>query len=141
MDGYEYGGDCQDSAWEVLYLLEALSGTSSTFQASAGGSPAPSLTLAAITLGESDLQQDVDALNHQLTECVGETTAGEVLQEPAPDVEGWSGLHGVAEDRDLYWIAYASGIVVAQLEPGMDSLGDSLRHDTLAVLALQVERL
>lgn len=139
--GYDYGGECHDSAWEVLYLTEDATGSGRSFQASTGARPEPMLTISVVELSGSDRTESLDALEHQLTSCVGEGPAGEVLQEAAPETDEWSGLHIVSEDRDLYWAAYERGIVLAQMEPGLATLGSSLGAEVRAVLALQLEQL
>lgn len=138
--GHDYGGDCRDSAWDTLYLFESMWPTSTTFQAT-GGVPAPSMTIAVVELGESERAQDLDSLDHQLTSCIGEGPEGTVLQEPASTIEGWSGLHVVAEDRDVYWAEYDTGIVAVQLQPGEAALDGPLAEQVRAVMALQLEQL
>lgn len=139
LPGNSYGDDCLDSAWDVLSLFERLLPVSSTFQADSG-TPA-SLIIAVLEMTTSDQERDLAALDHQLTECVGEHTDGEVLQQAAPAVDGWSGLQIVSEDRDVYWVPFQEGIAIVELRPGLADLRTDLAGEVEAILALQMEEL
>jgi hypothetical protein len=138
-DGYDYGGDCHDSAWTVLALTEKATSASGTFLATSAERPAPSLVIAVLPLTTTELTKNLDALQHQLTSCIGAAPTGETLQEPAPAVEGWSGLHNVGEDEDLYWAEYDDGIVMAQVSPGMATLTSALSTQATAIFDRQLE--
>lgn len=138
-EGYDYGGDCHDSAWTALYLTEQATAVSGTFFATSAERPAPTLVIAVLPLNESELATNLQALEHQLTSCIGVAPDGTTRQEPAPAIDGWSGLHNVSEDEDLYWTAYDEGIVMAQVSPGMSTLSSTLASQATAIFDLQLE--
>ncbi|MFK4788686.1 hypothetical protein [Microbacterium sp. ZW T5_56] len=140
-EGYDYGGDCHDSAWTALYLTERATAASGTFLATSAERPTPTLVIAVLPLNESELAANLKALEHQLTSCIGVAAHGTTLQEPAPAVDGWSGLHNVSEDEDLYWAAYDEGIVMAQVSPGMATLTSTLASQATAIFDRQLEAL
>lgn len=141
LEGYHYGGECEDSAWDVLYLLEAMTANVRTFGPVAQNGRSPALImLSSRELGAADRERDLAALTHQASECVGEAPEGDVLQEAAPSVEGWEGIHTVGEDSDLYWLGTDTGIITVQLAPGLAAIeGMGLADDVRAIMELQLE--
>jgi|GEM_PF-4574075 len=138
LDGYAYGDDCKDSAWTTLSFLETLGARSTTFGPVPTTSERPSVSMAFGELGESERSKVLDAFATQASSCIGADPKGVVRQQPAPEVAGWSGLHQVTDGRDTYWAPVPNGILVVQLDPGLEASGaaDRIRR----IMTLQLEQ-